>query len=241
MIDVADLGTILGVWAHPDDDIYLSAGLMAAAVAGGQRVVDVTATRGEGGSMDEERWPPESMGDVRTNELLRSLDVLGVKEHHFLDGPVDIDMDTGLDQAGATQVLRIMEEVDPDTVFTFGPEGMTGHVAHQDVSRWAGQAFDEVAKPGARLFHAVFPRSLAEEWLEKLEPFGIFRPGTPNVVADEDVDLNHDVEGPFLDQKTASIKEHASQIEALFEVFGDEGFRRFMSKEAFVVAATKGA
>ena len=51
MIDVADLGTILGVWAHPDDDIYLSAGLMAAAVEAGQRVVDVTATRGEGGSM----------------------------------------------------------------------------------------------------------------------------------------------------------------------------------------------
>ncbi len=238
---MGDLGTILGVWAHPDDDIYLSAGLMAAAVAGGQRVVDVTATRGEGGSMDEARWPPESMGDVRTTELLRSLDVLGVKEHHFLDGPVDIDMDTGLDQAGAEQVRRIMQEVDPDTVFTFGPEGMTGHVAHQDVSRWAGEAFEAVAKAGARLFHAVFPASFAEEWLEKLAPFDIFRPGTPNVVADADVDLDYDVEAPFLDQKVASIKEHASQIEALFEVFGEEGFRRFMSKEAFVVANTKGS
>jgi LmbE family N-acetylglucosaminyl deacetylase len=241
MIDVADLGTILGIWAHPDDDIYLSAGLMAAAVAGRQRVVDVTATRGEGGSMDDERWPPETMGDVRTNELLRSLDVLGVKEHHFLEGPVDIDMDTGLDAAGAEQVWRIMQEVDPDTVLTFGPEGMTGHVAHQDVSRWAGEAFQAVTKPGARLFQAVFPKSHAEEWLEKLEPFDIFRPGTPNVVADDAVDLNYDVEGPFLDQKLASIKEHASQIEALYEVFGDEGFRRFMSKEAFVVAATKGS
>ena len=191
--------------------------------------------------MDEERWPPESMGDVRTTELLRSLDVLGVKEHHFLDGPVDIDMDTGLDHAGADQVRRILQEVDPDTVFTFGPEGMTGHVAHQDVSRWAGEAFDAKAKPGARLFHAVFPASFAEEWLEKLAPFDIFRPGTPNVVADAGVDLDYDVEGPFLDQKVASIKEHASQIEALYEVFGEEGFRRFMSKEAFVVANTKGS
>ena len=26
-----DLGTILGVWAHPDDEAYLSAGLMAMA------------------------------------------------------------------------------------------------------------------------------------------------------------------------------------------------------------------
>jgi LmbE family N-acetylglucosaminyl deacetylase len=26
-----ELGTILGVWAHPDDEAYLSAGLMATA------------------------------------------------------------------------------------------------------------------------------------------------------------------------------------------------------------------
>jgi len=240
MFDVADLGTIHGVWAHPDDDIYLSAGLMAAAVEAGQRVVDVTATRGEGGSMDEERWPPESMGDVRTNELLRSLDVLGVKEHHFLEGPVDIDMETGLDPAGAEQVRTLMEEVDPDTILTFGPEGMTGHVAHQDVSRWAGEAFAQVAKPGASLYHAVFPTSMADEWLEKLAPFNIFLPGTPNVVPDGEIDLYFELPPANLDQKIASIKEHASQIEALYEVFGDEGFRRFMAKEGFVLAATKG-
>ena len=64
-------GTLLLVWAHPDDDIYTSAGMMAAAAAAGDRVVDVTATRGEGGSMDEERWPPATMGQVRTAERRR--------------------------------------------------------------------------------------------------------------------------------------------------------------------------
>jgi LmbE family N-acetylglucosaminyl deacetylase len=236
---IEDLGTILGVWAHPDDDIYLSAGLMAATADAGHRVVDVTATHGEGGSMDEERWPPERMGEVRTQELLRSLDVLGVGEHHFLDGPVDVDMDTGLDAAGADQVRRIMKDVDPDTVLTFGPEGMTGHVAHRDVSTWAGAAFAEVAKPGARLYHAVFPRSLADEWLEQLAPFGIFRPGTPRVVPDDELDIGFRLPPSLLDRKIASIKEHASQIEALYVVFGDEGFRRFMGIEAFVLAETK--
>ena len=86
------LGTVLLVWAHPDDDIYTSAGIMAASAAAGDRVVDVTATRGEGGSMDEERWPPSTMGEVRTAELLRSLQILGVGEHRFLDGPVDVDI-----------------------------------------------------------------------------------------------------------------------------------------------------
>ncbi len=115
------LGTLLLVWAHPDDDIYTSAGVMAAAARAGDRVVDVTATRGEGGSMDEERWPPATMGDVRTGELLRSLEILGVGEHHFLDGPVDLDMDAHLDEAGADQVKAIMADVAPDTVITFGP------------------------------------------------------------------------------------------------------------------------
>jgi LmbE family N-acetylglucosaminyl deacetylase len=241
MFDVAELGTILGIWAHPDDDIYLTAGLMAAARDAGQRVVDVTATRGEGGSMDEEKWPPASMGEVRTQELLRSLEVLGVGEHHFLDGPVDVDMDTGLDPAGAEQVTRIMKEVEPDAVLTFGPEGMTGHVAHQDVSRWTAEAFAEVAKPGARLFHAVFPKSVADEWLEQLAPFDIFRPGTPKVVADEELDIAFTLPPELLQRKLASIKEHVSQIEALLEVFGDEGFGRFMGVEAFLLAAQKSA
>ena len=38
-----ELGTILGVWAHPDDDIYLSSGLMAVAAAAS--IITVTATK----------------------------------------------------------------------------------------------------------------------------------------------------------------------------------------------------
>jgi LmbE family N-acetylglucosaminyl deacetylase len=132
-----------------------------------------------------------------------------------------------------------MTDVDPDSVVTFGPEGMTGHVAHQDISRMTGEAFDEVAKPGARLFHAVFPTSLGDRWLEKLRPFEIFRPGSPRVVANEALDLELVLEPALLDRKIASIKEHASQVEALYEVFGDEGFKEFMGIEAFVVAKVK--
>ena len=237
MREVSELGTILGVWAHPDDDSSLTAGLMAAAVDAGRHVAVITATRGEGGSMDEERWPPETMGEVRTEELLRSLEVLGVKEHRFLEGSVDVDMDTGLDPSTADQVRDVMADVDPDTVLTFGPEGMTGHVAHTDISRMTGEAFAEVAKPGARLLHAVFPGSLGERWIEKLRPFDIFRPGTPHVVANEELDLELVLEPALLDRKVASIKEHASQIEALYEVLGDEGFKEFLGIEAFVTAS----
>src|SRR6185369_15253236 len=77
--DVAALGTILGVWAHPDDEAYLSGGLMALARDNGQRVVCVTATRGERGTPDPVAWPPERLAEERTRELARCLSILGVE------------------------------------------------------------------------------------------------------------------------------------------------------------------
>jgi LmbE family N-acetylglucosaminyl deacetylase len=78
-MDVRGLGTILGVWAHPDDEAYLSAGVMAMAMRAGSRVVCVTATRGELGSPDVRRWPLATLADVRTVEMTASLGVLGVR------------------------------------------------------------------------------------------------------------------------------------------------------------------
>src|SRR5213080_4296866 len=121
-----DLGTILGVWAHPDDEAYLAAGLMARAARDGQRVVCVTATRGEEGSWDEERWPPATLGAVREAELLRSLEILGVTDHRFLDyhdgscAAVD-------PEEGAARIEAIVREVEPDSLLSFGPDGMTDH------------------------------------------------------------------------------------------------------------------
>ena len=234
-----DLGTVLGIWAHPDDDIYLSAGLMAMNVSLGNRVVDVTATRGEGGSMDEERWPPESMADVRSAELMRSLEVLGVSEHRFLDGPVDIDMDTPLDESGAAQVTEIMAEVQPDTVLTFGPDGMTGHVGHMSVSRWATDAFQAVAKPGARLHYATMTPAYVEEFAEIFEPLNIFRPGTPPVTPPDQLSIDLALQSDLLERKWSSIMQHISQVQYIFDAVGEDTFKAEMSHEWFRLAAVK--
>lgn len=234
-----DLGTLLGIWAHPDDDIYLSSGVMAAAAAMGERVVDVTATRGEGGSMDESRWPPERMGEVRTLELYRSLEILGVKEHRFLEGCLDVDMQTPLDEAGRAQVLRIVEEVRPDTVLTFGPDGMTGHVGHMSVSRWATDAFREAAPPGARLLYATNTPEWVEEWVPKLAPFNIFLPGSPPQTPRDQIEVQLDLDDELRDRKLLAISAHESQVEGLLEVFGGEGFKRAFAQESFRLAEVR--
>src|SRR5690242_3321202 len=126
------LGTILGVWAHPDDEAYLSAGLMASAVRDGRRVTCVTATRGELGSFDEERWPTATMGKVREAELEASLRVLGVDDHRWLDY-MDGSCKDVPEEEGIGRVVSLLDEVQPDTVLTFGPDGMTGHSDHKAV------------------------------------------------------------------------------------------------------------
>jgi LmbE family N-acetylglucosaminyl deacetylase len=233
-----ELGTVLGVWAHPDDETYLSAGLFAHAADHGSRVVDITATRGEGGSMDEERWPPETMGEVREKELIRSLELLGVTEHYWLDLP-DVDMETGLPEVGAGRVLHLMEKIQPDTVLTFGPDGMTGHEGHKTVSHWATEAFRAAAPAGAKLYYATQTPEFAAEWVPKLEPFNIFLPGSPPVTPRDELGLAYTVQGGELERKIKAIQAHASQIEGLLEVFGEEGFRSFMGEENYALAEVK--
>ena len=163
---VGELGTILSVWAHPDDEGYCCGGLMATALRDGQRVVCVTATRGELGSTDPSRWPngPE-LAAVRTRELAASLAEFGVTEHHWLDYP-----DGGcaaVDQGEAVARLRaIIDRVQPDTVLTFGPDGATYHPDHMAVSRWVSTAAaganarGEVGpRRGAGLSTGPFPRA----------------------------------------------------------------------------------
>ncbi|MDP3891435.1 PIG-L deacetylase family protein, partial [Nocardioides sp.] len=123
-------GTLLGVWAHPDDEAYLSAGLMARARRAGLRVVVATASRGEHGTSDPDTWPPHRLGPVRERELSESLAAVGVTEHHWL-GHRDGELDRQPADVGAAQVAELIELVRPRTIVTFGPDGMTGHPDHR--------------------------------------------------------------------------------------------------------------
>jgi LmbE family N-acetylglucosaminyl deacetylase len=227
-----ELGTILGIWAHPDDEAYLSAGLMARAVRNGSRVVCVTATRGEGGSMDEEAWPPETMGDVRTEELERSLAILGVEDHVWLDLP-DIDMETPLPEHGYERVVEIVRDVQPETVLTFGPDGMTTHEAHRSVCRWATVANREAGKPGSRVLYAAVTRDWADEFLPIWEPFEVFRPGAPEIFAPADLVVDYHLPPEINELKVRAILEHQSQVRAIFEAIGEDVWWRQMSREMF--------
>ncbi len=128
-------GTLLGIWAHPDDEAYLSAGLMFEARKAGHRVVVATATRGELGTDDPVAWPPDRLAAVREHELAASLAAVDVTEHHWL-GYRDGTLPEEPARSAVRQISRLLSDIEPDTVVTFGPDGMTGHADHRTISQW---------------------------------------------------------------------------------------------------------
>ena len=229
----AGLGTILGVWAHPDDDTYLSAGLMAAAVDRGARVVCVTATRGERGTTDPVRWPPARLARLREEELAASLAVLGVTEHRQLGYP-----DGGCAALrGGEAVLRLREliaEVRPETVLTFGPDGATGHPDHRTVCAWTTAA---VAQSGPDVPLRLLYAATTASWCDRFESLNralhVFPPGLPPRLSADEVAFDVVLPDELLDRKVAALRAHESQVAPLIDVMGEEQFRSWVAHECF--------
>lgn len=234
-------GPILGIWAHPDDETYLSGGLMALARERDERVVCVTATKGEEGSQDHERWPPDRLAGVREAELMAALAHLGVEEHHWLGYPDGGCPDVPEDEAVAA-VAAIIERVAPLTVLTFGPEGMTGHPDHRTICAWATAAFERAAPAGARLHYATMTPEAFAEAEEEWERGGVFaygRDGVPPLTEHEGLSIYLKLDGDALAAKSRALRAMPSQVEGLIALVGEERFADLIAEEAYLQAQAR--
>jgi LmbE family N-acetylglucosaminyl deacetylase len=233
--EIVRLGTVLGVWAHPDDEAYLSGGLMALAREAGSRVVCVTATRGEGGTPDPVLWPPARLAAERTVELTRCLDVLGVGEHHWLGyadgGCADADPEPVVER-----IAELIAEVRPQTVLTFGPDGITGHPDHQAVSRWTTAAFERAAPSGARLLYAAVSDRHARRWAAFHREAEVYLPGYPVTVPVDDLAVDLGLPGEILVRKVAALREQRTQTEGIVAAMGLDRYTAWVDEEAFIEA-----
>ena len=233
VVDVADLGTVLGIWAHPDDEAYLSGGLMAMARDVGSRVVCVTATRGELGTPDPETWPPHRLAAERAGELACCLKILGVREHHWL-GYRDGGCAAVAVTAAAEQLCAVVDDVRPDTVLTFGPDGITGHPDHQAVSAWATAAFDRAARPGARLLHAAVAGRRVPRWSALDESLGVYLPGYPVAVPDDRLALDLELSRDVAERKVRALMAQTTQTTGLVAAMGVDRYTAWVGEESFL-------
>jgi LmbE family N-acetylglucosaminyl deacetylase len=124
----------------------------------------------------------------------------------------------------------VLNDVRPDTVLTFGPDGFTGHPDHQAVSAWTDLA---VARSAAspRVLHAVQGEEVVD--LELDEEFGVFELGQPRVCRDDEMAVLLRLDGEVLDRKVAALLRQASQTEGLVAAVGQERFRAWVATETY--------
>jgi LmbE family N-acetylglucosaminyl deacetylase len=150
---------MLGVFAHPDDEVFCAGGTMAQAAEAGAEVMIVSATRGERGQIrDAAAATRRTLGAVREGELGAAAAELGVQHVQVLAYP-DGTLAQHSSSLGAA-IAGIMRQFDPDTVVTFGADGGYGHPDHVAISGLATKAFLTMARDrgrGRRLYYALFP------------------------------------------------------------------------------------
>ena len=177
----------------------------------------------------QERRHDDQLGQIRAAELEAALRILGIEEHHWLDYPdggcADIDA-----VEAADRIAVVLEDVRPDTVITFGPDGFTGHPDHRAVSRWTDLAVARASRR-PRLLHAVAREEVVDR--ELAEDFGVYDLGRPRVCPDDELDVLLELDGLVLDRKVDALLQQVSQTGGLVQAVGLERFRAWVATESF--------
>ncbi|HEY7494368.1 MAG TPA: PIG-L deacetylase family protein [Candidatus Tectomicrobia bacterium] len=165
---------LLACFAHPDDEAFTAAGVLAVSVACGVDVRLICATRGEEGDI---RFPGaatrKTLGQVRDQELRRSCQMLGVQEPMVLgyrdsgwgDSPAQYHPQALVNAPAQEVVERLVAEMRrfrPHVVLTFEPGGLSGHRDHITISRHTTIACQMAGDAGmfpVQLQHGLVPHS----------------------------------------------------------------------------------
>ena len=207
---------ILGLFPHPDDEAYSSAGTLAICALGGADVAVASLTRGEKGAGYSGLATGLALAERRTAELEASCRAVGAAKPLFLDFP-----DGGLrrmDEGSAVERIHgLLEDMRPEVLITLGPDGVYGHRDHLACTGFAARAvrrMREERRP--RLLYAVFPRDLFQPvrlGLSRAKGFKeILEPGLQSLGMDvERADLIMDISAAA-DRKLAAISCHRTQL-----------------------------
>lgn len=234
--------TVLGVFAHPDDESLAAGGLLASAVQVGGRAVVVTAT-----------WAEDSGRAAELAEALAHLEAEPPRMLGYADARIPSSapgrvrlVDADLDEVVAA-LVRHIRDVRPDVVVTHdGYGGLTGHEDHRRTHQVTVLA---VRAAGLALLHPEAgevwrtPATYLATHPHSAVPVVRDLVGTRRAVLsvpDDEVDLALDVR-PWLDRKTAAVLAHRAEVErgalpGVVAGLGNDECERLLGTEWYALA-----
>jgi LmbE family N-acetylglucosaminyl deacetylase len=133
-----------------------------------------------------------------------------------------------------SRVADIVAEVRPDTVLTFGPDGMTWHADHIAVGQWTASAVSQAGGAPARLLYATKTPEWGEAFLATVQADEVMMADQqPPTTPASDLALYVDLQGDALDRKYKALLCQPSQVESLLAAMGDDVYRGFLAEESF--------
>jgi LmbE family N-acetylglucosaminyl deacetylase len=240
--------TLAAVTAHPDDDAYGIASIVALhADDPSLRFVLIHATDGEAGSIAEGSGATrETLGAVRREEDRRAWVALGrIPDRHEWFGYPDGKLADVPREELIERISHIFSEERPDVVMTFGPDGITGHPDHIAISGATTEAFERFAGDGSpgfrRLTYGVIPQSMLDRINQKRIVFGL-EPWNPETVyhlrgvPDDEIGIVIDASS-VAQRVRAAMQEHRTQAADMNPPgIPEEDLVKSVSRETQVIA-----
>jgi N-acetyl-1-D-myo-inositol-2-amino-2-deoxy-alpha-D-glucopyranoside deacetylase len=232
---------VVVVTAHPDDEVLIAGGLLAACAAAGTPTAVVCFTRGELGEFaDASLLGGRTLAEVRRAELHAACRALGVQSLRCFarrDGELSWAPRGEL----TAQLARVLARLRPAAVVSFGEDGIYYHPDHIAVAQITLRAVAVVRREGLRprLYQAVWPIQTTIELIDELRrcclPTGLWGLETGDFGIDEplgtfSVDLHE-----FTRLKLRALRCHRTQLpdgHALRRV-PDDVARRHLGVERF--------
>jgi LmbE family N-acetylglucosaminyl deacetylase len=147
---------LLGLFAHPDDEVFCVGGTLARCAQSGASTAIVSLTRGETGQIrDSKAATRRTLGATRVSEFVRSGEELGADQVECLDLGDGTLVKRSVGEVAAV-VRSVIDRFSPDVVVSFGPDGATGHPDHITSCLATVEAIRTMPAP-PRLLHARFP------------------------------------------------------------------------------------
>lgn len=197
---------VAAVFAHPDDEAFGPSGTIAK-FAKTHDVYVLCATKGEAG---ENHHPEQNrkLAELREEELRTSAKILGVKKVYFLNF-LDGTLSNNLYHQLAAKIEERLKKLKPDTIMTYEPRGVSGHIDHVTISMVTTFVFEKLSFAKTLMYYCLTDKQRAQ-----LKNYFIyFPPGYKKSEVDKIVDISH-----TWDLKLQAIQAHTSQAKDMQRV-----------------------